>query len=99
MQAGLNSVVADDLIRRKCARLAVLKVAYELNPPKITRDGRYDQRGLDGDMTILAARARKAARLADGIHLTDSVLGVPRISSITAASLVRRIAKTQISCS
>lgn len=98
-QPRLNSLVADDLIRRKCARLAILKVAYELNPPKIARDGRYDQRGLDDDMKILVARAKKVARVADGIHLTDSVLGVPRVSSITAASLVRKIAKTQVSCS
>ena len=92
--------MADDLIRRKCARLAVLKIAYELNPPKIARDGHYDQRGLDDDMKILATRAKKVARVADSIHLTDSVLGVPRVSSITAASLVRRIAKdAQVSCS
>lgn len=77
-----------------------MKVAYELNPPRIARDGRYDPRGLDGDIKILATRAGKVARIADGIHLTDSVLGVPRISSITAASLVRKVAKNAtIGCS
>jgi 5,10-methylenetetrahydrofolate reductase len=77
-----------------------LKVAYELNPPKIARDGRYDQRGLDDDMQVLAARARKVARVADSIHLTDSVLGIPRVSSITAASFVRKKAKNaSVSCS
>jgi 5,10-methylenetetrahydrofolate reductase len=76
-------------------------VAYELNPPKIARDGRYDQRSLDDDMQVFAARARKVARVASGgIHLTDSVLGIPRVSSITAASFVRKKAKNaSISCS
>lgn len=77
-----------------------MKVAYELNPPKIARDGRFDIRGLQADMDILAGRARQVARLAWGIHLTDSVLGVPRLSSITAASFVHKVAKkTTLSCS
>lgn len=77
----------------------LLKLTYELNPPKIARDGRYDRRSLGHDMEVLLKRASQLKR-ADGIHLTDSVLGVPRISSITAASHVRRVAKnSKLSCS
>jgi 5,10-methylenetetrahydrofolate reductase len=77
-----------------------LKVAYELNPPKIARDGKFEIRSLNADMDVLAGRARQVARLAGGIHLTDSVLGVPRLSSITAASFVRKVAKNAtLSCS
>ena len=34
-------------------------------------------------------RAFSLNGLVDGIHLTDSVLGVPRLSSVTAASYIR----------
>jgi 5,10-methylenetetrahydrofolate reductase len=75
------------------------RTAYELNPPKIARNGRYDSRSLRHDMDVLLKRASQL-RHADGIHLTDSVLGVPRISSITAAGHVKKVAKgAKLSCS
>lgn len=76
-----------------------MKLAYELNPPKIAPEGRYDRRSLGRDMDVLLRRASQLKR-ADGIHLTDSVLGVPRISSITAAGRVRKVVKeAKLSCS
>lgn len=77
-----------------------MKVAYELNPPRISGNGQFRQRELDSRMKVMSGRARRLAGLADGIHLTDSVLGVPRVSSITAAWQVRRVArKVKVSCS
>lgn len=77
-----------------------MKVAYELNPPKVARDGRFDQRRLERDMKVLKERATQLGRHADGIHLTDSVLGVPRVSSITAAAFVKKTARgAKLSCS
>lgn len=71
-----------------------LKIAYELNPPKIAPEGRlYDRQGLDADMQAMVDRASRLGKLAavGGIHLTDSVLGVPRVSSLTAAHHVKKV--------
>jgi 5,10-methylenetetrahydrofolate reductase len=78
-----------------------MKIAYELNPPKVARDGRFDQQRLDSDMDALRERASQLGRHhVDGIHLTDSVLGVPRVSSITAASFVKKSARdAKLGCS
>jgi 5,10-methylenetetrahydrofolate reductase len=77
-----------------------LKVAYELNPPKVALEGRFDQRRLERDMQALKERASLLGRHADGIHLTDSVLGVPRVSSITAAAFVKKAARgARLGCS
>lgn len=77
-----------------------MEIAYELNPPKVARDGRFDQSQLEADMGTLKERASQLARHVGGIHLTDSVLGVPRVSSITAASFVKGAAKgVRLSCS
>lgn len=77
-----------------------MKVAYELNPPKVAREGRFDPRRLERDMQALKGRASQLGRYADGIHLTDSVLGVPRVSSITAAAFVKKAADgARLGCS
>lgn len=67
-----------------------MKISYELNPPKIVRGDRFDLDQLNNDMQVMAGRASQLARLADGIHLTDSVLGIPRVSSVTAAAFIQR---------
>lgn len=65
-------------------------ISYELNPPKIVRGDRFDFAQLNHDMQAMAERARQLSGLASGIHLTDSVLGIPRVSSITAASYLQK---------
>lgn len=67
-----------------------MKLLYELNPPKIVKGERFDLAQLDHDMHVMADRASQLSRLAGGIHLTDSVLGIPRISSITAAAYIQK---------
>lgn len=77
-----------------------MKIAYELNPPRIASDGRFDCRQLEKSMETLRKRASLLKRHADGVHLTDSVLGVPRVSGVSAASHVRKAAgDLKISCS
>jgi 5,10-methylenetetrahydrofolate reductase len=80
---------------------AAMKIAYELNPPKVTMDGRFDTRRLTEDMDALKQRASQLTKYRiDGIHLTDSVLGIPRVSSITTASFIKKTAKDKkLSCS
>jgi 5,10-methylenetetrahydrofolate reductase len=79
-----------------------MKIAYELNPPKIVKGERLDLAQLMEDMQLMASRAAQLSGLVSGIHLTDSVLGMPRVSSITAANYIMKnngAEKINISCS
>jgi 5,10-methylenetetrahydrofolate reductase len=77
-----------------------MKVSYELNPPKIVKGEKFDLEQLNADMQAMADRATLLSELASGIHLTDSVLGIPRVSSVTAASYIRqRVDGVKLSCS
>jgi homocysteine S-methyltransferase len=77
-----------------------MNIAYELNPPRVTSQGNFDKMRLDSDLAILRDRALQLYAHVDGIHLTDSVLGVPRVASTTAASLIKQDVKsTKLSCS
>jgi 5,10-methylenetetrahydrofolate reductase len=77
------------------------KVAYELNPPKIVKGEKFDLAQLKGNIQEMTDRASQLCGLVSGIHLTDSVLGIPRVSSVTAARYIKgRIdAETSLSCS
>ncbi|MDQ4050446.1 MAG: hypothetical protein M3093_02415 [Thermoproteota archaeon] len=78
-----------------------IKVAYELNPPKIVKGERFDLGQLKGDMEQMLNRASQLRGLVTGIHLTDSVLGIPRLSSVTAARYIGKYVdtETKLSCS
>lgn len=79
-----------------------MKISYELNPPKIMIGGDYfDAMRLNQEMQILLNRSSELVDLVNGIHLTDSVLGIPRVSSITAASYIMKNAgiRLKLSCS
>lgn len=77
-----------------------MKISYELNPPKIVRGERFDLAQLNQDMQAMADRASQLSGLVSGIHLTDSVLGIPRVSSVTAASYIKgRVDAAKLSCS
>lgn len=80
-----------------------MRIAYELNPPKIIKGERFDLAQLNKDMQILAERASQLADFVNEMHITDSVLGIPRISSITGARYIIKNAKVtdavKMSCS
>ncbi len=77
-----------------------MKISYELNPPKMVKGDRFDLAQLNADMQAMADRASQLAGLVSGIHLTDSVLGIPRVSSITAAGYIKsRMDVGKLSCS
>jgi 5,10-methylenetetrahydrofolate reductase len=61
-----------------------MKISYELNPPKIL-DTKFDHEQLVRDINTFRSRVMRIKDLVDSIHITDSVLGVPRVSSITLA--------------
>jgi 5,10-methylenetetrahydrofolate reductase len=78
-----------------------MKISYELNPPKIMIGDYFDVMRLNQELQILLNRSSELVNLVNGIHLTDSVLGIPRVSSITAASYIMKNAgiRLKLSCS
>jgi hypothetical protein len=61
----------------------------------------FDAIRLNQELQILLNRSSELVDLVNGIHLTDSVLGIPRVSSITAASYIMKNAgiRLKLSCS
>jgi 5,10-methylenetetrahydrofolate reductase len=77
-----------------------MKITFELNPPKIVKDHHFNLVLLNQEIQKFTKRASELVDLVDGIHLTDSVLGIPRISSVTSASLIRKTGNhLNLSCS
>src|SRR5262245_36364237 len=76
-----------------------MRISYELNPPKIVSRDRFDPNELRKDIRSMVERASQLSDFVNGIHLTDSVLGVARVSSVTAASLIKERVNTKLSCS
>src|SRR5919112_3166512 len=78
-----------------------ISVPYKLTPPKIVKGERFDRGQLKGNIQEMSHRASRLSGLVSGIHLTDSVLGVPRLSSVTAARYIKEhiAAETRLSCS
>jgi 5,10-methylenetetrahydrofolate reductase len=77
-----------------------MNIWFELNPPKIIQDEFFDANLLNQAIQKFVNRALSIVDLVDGIHLTDSVLGVPRISSVTAANFLKTASnKVNVGCS
>jgi len=71
----------------------IMTVRYEINPPKISDDGQ-DVRN------VLFERIETICSVCNGIHLTDSVLGIPRVSPFEIAKQVRESDKNiKLTCS
>ena len=69
-----------------------MTILYEINPPRISDE----QNVLD---TVLE-RIQTISDTCDGIHLTDSVLGIPRISPFNIAKKIRETnQKIKLTCS
>ena len=72
---------------------STMTVRYEINPPKISNDGQKIR-------DVLFERIKVISSVCDGIHLTDSVLGIPRISPFEIAEQIREHDKNiKITCS
>lgn len=66
-----------------------MTVIYEINPPKVIQDTILSHDQLSSSVENLKERAIAISKVCDGIHLTDSVLGIPRVSPITAGFFIR----------
>ena len=70
-----------------------MTVRYEINPPKLSDDGQ-DVRN------FLFERIRTISSACNAIHLTDSVLGIPRVSPFEIARQIRESNKNiKLTCS
>ena len=70
-----------------------MTVRYEINPPKISDDGQ-DVRN------VLFERIESISSACNAIHLTDSVLGIPRVSPFEIARQIRESNKNiKLTCS
>ncbi len=68
-----------------------IKVIYEMNPPKVLYNNFFDHDTINKNIELFMSRAKKVSEYVDGIHLTDNVLGVPRISSLMLVSMLKKI--------
>ena len=72
----------------------IMTIRYEINPPKISGDGQ------DAQGYVLFERIKMISSVCNGIHLTDSVLGIPRVSPFEIAKKIRETNKdVKITCS
>jgi len=69
-----------------------MTISYEINPPKISADQNI--------LNTLFERIESISTVCDGIHLTDSVLGIPRVSPLNIAKKIRETnQKIKLTCS
>jgi homocysteine S-methyltransferase len=76
-----------------CNQKPTMTVRYEINPPKISDDGQNIR-------NVIFERIKMISSVCNGIHLTDSVLGIPRVSPFEIAEKIRKSNKDiKITCS
>src|SRR5215210_2841212 len=79
-----------------------MNIIYELNPPKIFYDSAINMNLLAQEIEKFLKRTQTIIKFTNFIHITDSVLGIPRISSMHGATIIRENTKKieiNLSCS
>src|SRR5690348_5637828 len=79
-----------------------MNVIYEINPPKILQTEHMDLTMLSIEKEKFLKRVSIISQITKNVHLTDSVLGVPRMSSVFAAQILANTfndSSLNISCS
>lgn len=66
-----------------------MTIRYEINPPRVIQNRVLSHKEVRSSLSRVEKRIIRASKLCNGIHLTDSVLGVPRISPITTGAIIR----------
>ena len=67
-----------------------IKIIYEMNPPKVLNDNHYDNDTIRKNVDTFISKTKRISEFVDGIHLTDNVLGIPRVSSLMLVSMLKR---------
>jgi len=66
-----------------------MPISYEVNPPKIDQNQKLAGNEVKTILNKLLQRISEIKNHCKGIHVTDSVLGIPRVPPITTSSFVR----------
>jgi len=66
-----------------------MSIRYEINPPRVITDRMLSHKEVKASLKKVQKRIGAISKTCGGIHLTDSVLGVPRISPITTGAILR----------
>ena len=64
-------------------------IRYEINPPRVIQEKVLSHEEVQNSLDAIKKRIFGISKYCSGIHLTDSVLGIPRISPITTGALIR----------
>ncbi len=67
-----------------------MTLRFEINPPKVIQDTILSHQQLQESISKMKQKIMGISEYCNGIHLTDSVLGIPRVSPITAGALIRK---------
>lgn len=65
-------------------------IRYEINPPKINQNPTLTNEEIQKLLDKVQNRVSEIENKCDGIHFTDSVLGIPRVSPVTTGALIRK---------
>jgi len=68
-----------------------MTLRYEINPPKIIQDSNLSDEEIAKLLDKVKHRVSEISASCDGVHFTDSVLGIPRISPVTTGKLIRKL--------
>ncbi len=66
-----------------------MTIIYELNPPKVIQDRILSHDELQESVEKFKKKSIQVGKICGGIHVTDSVLGIPRISPVTAGFFIK----------
>lgn len=67
-----------------------MTLRYEINPPKITPNSNLSAEQSLKLLDKVKIRVGEISNVCDGLHFTESVLGIPRISPIMTGDLIRK---------
>lgn len=65
-------------------------IRYELNPPKIVGNVNLSEKESIKLLDKIQLRVSEIETICDGIHFTDSVLGIQRVSPVITGALIRK---------
>jgi len=66
-----------------------MTLRYEINPPKVVQNKIPSHDELQTELKKTTQRISEIGSNCKGIHITDSVLGIPRISPVSTGSFIR----------
>ena len=67
-----------------------MTIRYEINPPKINQEENSSNEESEKLLDKVKLRVSEIETKCDGIHFTDSVLGIPRVSPVTTGAVIRK---------